>query len=91
MILQRRVAVLLADRGWKQKQLAAELKMSSPAFNQRFRGQMDFRVHEIVRIAGIFDVPIERLTEGLEESQEYLDANQRGKYLKDKEEFTNGE
>lgn len=87
MILQRRIAVLLAERGWNQTELARELKMSRTMFNQRYRGQMDFRVHEIVRIAGIFDVSIERITEGLEESQEYLDSNERGKYLRDKEEF----
>lgn len=87
MILQRRIAVLLAERGWNQTELARELKMSRTMFNQRYRGQMDFRVHEIVRIAGIFDVPVERLIEGLEESQEYLDSNERGKYLRNKEEF----
>lgn len=87
MTLQRRIAVLLAERDWSQSDAAHEMGMSRTMFNQRYRGHMDFRVHEIVRLAGLFDVPVEELTRGLEETQEYQKANMRGRELRERERF----
>lgn len=87
MTLQRRIAVLLAERGWAQSDVAREMEMSRTMFNQRYRGHMDFRVHEIVRLAGLFDVPVNTLIRGLEETHEYRKANLRGKELKEQERY----
>lgn len=83
MTLQRRIAVLKAERDWTQIDLARELGMSPNAFGERYRGTRDFRVQEIVRLAGVFDVPIHSLFEGLERTTEYRTANIRGKQLRE--------
>lgn len=79
--------MLLAERDWSQSDAAEEMEMSRTMFNQRYRGHMDFRVHEIVRLAGLFDVPVEHLLNGLEETHEYKKANIRGKELREQERY----
>lgn len=88
MTLHRRIAVLMADRGWSQIELAHEMGMSANAFGERYRGNRDFRVHEIVRLAALFDIPVSTMFDGLESTNEYRKANIRGKELKEQEGFT---
>lgn len=88
MTLQRRIAVLMAERGWSQADLAREMQMSPNAFGERYRGKRDFRVHEIVRLAGLFDIAVHEMFEGLEKSNEYRKANMRGKELRERDGFT---
>lgn len=75
MILRENIGAALGRRGWTQAEAARRCGMSLTMFNQRFHGHMEFRVVELVRLAGALDIPVTELTAGLEHTVEY--ARQR--------------
>lgn len=86
MKLQRNIAVALAKRGWSQARAAREMGMNRASFGDRVRGHRPFRLNELVQLAGILDVDVEELLEGIQDTTEYQDANQRGRRLRALEE-----
>lgn len=55
----------MARKAVTQTQLASALGLSQGAVSARIRGTTPFDINELATIAGLLDVPIGRLTEGV--------------------------
>lgn len=82
MTLTQNIAVELARRGWSRAKAAKQLGMTPNAFGPRMRGDREFRMVELVKLAGMLDIPVSRLVEGMEETKDYLDAARLGRRLR---------
>lgn len=71
VILRENIGAALGRRGWSQAEAARRCRMSLTMFNQRYLGHMEFRVVELVRLAGALEIPVSALTSGLEDALEY--------------------
>lgn len=56
----------MGRKGISQAVLASGLGMSQTAISKRLRGETPFDINELVRIAAVLDVPLDRLTEGVD-------------------------
>ena len=86
MTLGRNIAVALAERGWSQARAAREMKMDNAAFGSRVRGKRPFRLNELVTLAGILNIAVADLLRGIEETEEYEEANALGRRLRAQDE-----
>lgn len=77
VILRENIGAALGRRGWSQAEAARQCGMSLTMFNQRYHGHMEFRVVELVKLAGALEIPVSELTAGLEDAREYANPNQK--------------
>ena len=55
----------MARRGVTQTALARQLGISQAAVNARLKGHTPFNINDLVRIAEVLDVPLDRLLDGV--------------------------
>lgn len=55
----------MARCGVTQMTLARKIGISQPAISARIKGRTPFDINELVQIAAVLDVPLERLLEGV--------------------------